>query len=421
MGSSTTEWPAAVIADESGEIVDLPGVRAVARVGARIQRIDPNELIALPEGSNLYLLPGRRALGWHRGRLVPLAEGLAVAANLPAGYLSLALPAWHKLPGAPSLPLLAYTATCWYRDTFQVPAIRIESDIKHDPQQFDEEAVAVYAGKRREEFKGNRLAEHLIDTCALKYGCANALNFLYGRWECPLPISPGCNAGCIGCISNQPDGHTPAAQERIRFVPTVDEIVEIAVAHLERAEKAMVSFGQGCEGEPLTQEKLLCEAIKAIRQRTNAGVIHLNTNGSKPEVIRKLRDVGLDSIRISTNSARAGPYEAYFKPVGYKFDDVVESIKVSVETGLFTSINYLTFPGFTDSPAEFESLARLIELTGLHMIQWRNLNIDPDVYLSVVPVPEEKPLGLLQIIKRLRERFPEVRHGTLNPPRECWS
>ncbi len=76
---------------------------------------------------------------------------------------------------------------------------------------------------------------------------------LLGRWECPVPSSPACNANCIGCISFQPEEETIiSTQDRLRFKPTAEEIVEFTVPHLETAPYPIVSFGQGCEGEPLS-------------------------------------------------------------------------------------------------------------------------------------------------------------------------
>ena len=71
--------------------------------------------------------------------------------------------------------------------------------------------------------------------------------------------------------------------ERIRFVPTVDEVLGVALPHLKEAEDPIVSFGQGCEGEPLMQWQLLERSIRELRERTDRGTINLNTNGSFPD------------------------------------------------------------------------------------------------------------------------------------------
>ena len=51
-------------------------------------------------------------------------------------------------------------------------------------------------------------------------------------------------------------------------MPSVAEISQLAVSHLETADNPIVSFGQGCEGEPLLQAETIDKAIKRIRSKT---------------------------------------------------------------------------------------------------------------------------------------------------------
>jgi molybdenum cofactor biosynthesis enzyme MoaA len=410
-----------VYADSRGQVLDAPGVAAACRSGCRTGRIDSADLIPLPAGSELYLLPERIAVGFEESRSESAAQTLegcrAVAAFLPSGYSVFSLAAYERLPQAPLLPLYSYAAVCWYRGEFHVPALRVESDVKHDPDQFSDAKLRQLVSRLCKRHPKNRLVAHLADNCALRYGCANAKNLFYGRWECPIPLSPTCNAACIGCISAQPDAPISPPQDRLTFVPDIQEVLDLAVPHLESAPRAMISFGQGCEGEPLLQSELMCEIIRAIRQRTARGTIHLNTNGSRPDAIEKLCAAGLDSIRVSLNSAQPEIYACYYRPRLYSFEQVTESIRMARERGLFASINYLSFPGLTDSPAELDALCRLIESTRLQMIQWRNLNIDPDAYVECISLsPAEPALGMRALLDTLRKRYRDVRHGYVNPP-----
>jgi MoaA/NifB/PqqE/SkfB family radical SAM enzyme len=183
----------------------------------------------------------------------------------------------------------------------------------------------------------------------------------------------------------------------------------------------MISFGQGCEGEPLLEAGQIARAITAIRARTARGTLHLNTNGSRPDDVARLADAGLDSIRVSTNSARPEIYTPYYRPRTYGFADVVETLRVARARRLFASLNYLTFPGVTDRVAEADALERLVRETGVRMIQWRNLNVDPDWYADVVGRDAGSPrLGMPALLARLRERLPELRFGYFNPPAEDW-
>jgi len=204
--------------------------------------------------------------------------------------------------------------------------------------------------------------------------------------------------------------------ERIRFVPTVDEVLEVALPHLEEAEDAIVSFGQGCEGEPLMQWRLLERSIRELRERTDRGTINLNTNGSFPDLVAKLCDAGLDSVRVTLNSPHLKFYKRYHKPNGYSFGEVLDSMVQAKKKGIYTSINLLVFPGFTDREEEVEGLIKLIRKTDLDLIQMRNLNIDPDLYLKTMGKGEG--MGISKMIDILKKEFPSLQFGYFNRTKE---
>ncbi|HOJ15060.1 MAG TPA: radical SAM protein, partial [Deltaproteobacteria bacterium] len=214
---------------------------------------------------------------------------------------------------------------------------------------------------------------------------------------------------CVGCISLQVKGRPPSPQKRITFVPTPEEIAEVALRHIATADSPVVSFGQGCEGEPLIQAETICRAIGLVRSKTTAGTINLNTNASMPGMVARLADAGLDSIRISMNSARRETYEKYFRP-SYPFDALSESAREMKKRGRFVSINLFVFPGLTDAPKEAQALRRFVEDNEVDMIQWRNLNLDPDVYLEMLG--QNLPAGVG--IRRLMDEIP-CRRGYFNP------
>jgi molybdenum cofactor biosynthesis enzyme MoaA len=270
-------------------------------------------------------------------------------------------------------------------------------------------------------FPRNRLVQHLVDNCVYRYGCPAARNFVMERWECPVPTSPTCNADCVGCISKQPEASgVCASQERLSFVPTVEEIIEFTVLHLETAPRAVISFGQGCEGEPLLVGDIIEQAIRAIRKRTTQGIINLNTNASRPDVVERLCQAGLDSIRVSLNSAQRSLYTTYYNPRNYTFDDVLESMRIVRKFDCWISINYLVFPGLTDHPEEVAALETIVEETGINMIQARNMNIDPDWYIDILSLYDlsADAMGVRAWIAHIRQRFPWIKFGYFNPPRE---
>jgi pyruvate-formate lyase-activating enzyme len=229
-------------------------------------------------------------------------------------------------------------------------------------------------------------------------------------------VSRGCNADCLGCLSLQGDDLCEPSHQRISFRPTKEEIVSLAVRHLNLTSEPIISFGQGCEGEPLSEYKLVAESIKEIRRQTGKGTINLNTNGCSPERIRELAKSGLDSIRISLNSARSEFYQAYYRPRDYDFADVEVSISLSRELGLYTMINYLVFPGITDQEEEIEALRHLIRKTGVNFIHLKNLNIDPQLYMDQMPKAASRAVGTKKMVAMLEGEFPDVTLGYFNQP-----
>src|SRR5260370_805796 len=129
--------------------------------------------------------------------------------------------------------------------------------------------------------------------------------------------------------------------EPLPFLRGVEEILEVGIPHLEQAEDAIVSFGQGCEGEPLLQWRRIEQAITAIRARTAKGVINMNTNASNPRWLQRLYDAGLDTIRASPISEHPATDTPHYRPIGYSFRDVKESLQRARDAGVYSSINLL--------------------------------------------------------------------------------
>ena len=422
MASPLQQSPYILYSDGEGNIYEDTSLYVVGRAGWDAMPIDPADWIELPEGGNLYELPGRRGIGLdvETGEMRLCDKGWAVAAFIPPAHTGLYIAAYETEAEAPTLPLFCYTAAGWLDNKTYVPAIRIEQDIRQECAGYDDEKIATGTEKLLADYPHNRLVKHLMENCCMTYTCPAARNFSLSRWECPVPTSPACNANCIGCISFQPSDETiVSTQDRLTFKPTAEEIVEFTVPHLNNAPFPIISFGQGCEGEPLLMWETIRASIIEIRKHTSKGSININTNGSKPDAVKALCEVGLNSIRVSTNSARKHIYEPYYRPNNYQFEDIIESLKVMRSYGGWTSINYFVFPGMTDSVEEYEALRKLIIDTDLSMIQWRNFNIDPDWYMGKIGVNETgEMLGVKQLMNLIAEEFPKVKFGYFNPPIE---
>jgi len=417
-----TSSPYIMYSDGNGNIFEDTSLYAMGRAGWDALEVPVEDWIELPDGGNLYELPGRRGIGIdvETGEMRLCEKGWAVAAFIPPAHTGLYIAAYETQEDAPTLPLFCYTAAAWFDDKFYVPAVRIEKDIRQECAGYDDEKIQTGTQHLLENYKHNRLVKHLMENCCLTYNCPAARNLSLGRWECPVPSSPACNANCIGCISFQPvEEEIVSTQDRLTFKPTAEEIVEFTVPHLMNAPFPIISFGQGCEGEPLLMWETIKDSIIEIRKHTNKGSININTNGSKPDAVKALCEAGLNSIRVSTNSAQKSIYTKYYRPNNYQFEDLIESLKIVKSYGGWTSINYFVFPGMTDTVLEYEALRQLIIETNLDMIQWRNFNIDPDWYLGKIGIIDtEEMLGIGQLMELIRDEFPNLKFGYFNPPIE---
>ncbi len=420
MPSSAPLRPHLVVADARGNIYDHPDLLMICRRGTQWGLPRPDELMPLPAESELFLLPGRRAVGLDPETGVSEAqEELAVAAFAAPAHTLTAHPAYVSDADAPVLPLFAYGAVGFARGRFYVCARKVDEDdrqvFRNVPRRRLEQCVRALV----RQYPKNRLMQHIMNNCVLRYDCPAARNLALGRYEAPLPTSHVCNARCVGCISRQEEDSrirtTP--QCRLEFTPTPQEVLEVMLHHSrQETERPVYSFGQGCEGEPLTEAPVLIEAVAAFRAAGGCGTVNLNSNASRPEDVAALAEAGLTSLRVSMNSAREEVYTRYYRPRGYTLAEVRRSMVEARSRGVFVSVNLLYFPGVSDTEEEIAALAELVGTTGVSCIQLRNLNIDPEMYLELLQGVALGPsVGLTNFKKRLRKACPWLRFGYFNP------
>src|SRR5687768_13464276 len=105
----TDTYPRAVVADQDGRIFDHPYLALLAWDGDSWRQPLPDELITLPKGSDLFVLPGRKPYAVDPDLDEPVevlgdAETgplQAVAAFVAPAYLRLLHPAFDTQEGAP--------------------------------------------------------------------------------------------------------------------------------------------------------------------------------------------------------------------------------------------------------------------------------------------------------------------------------
>jgi len=425
------EWLTAVAANVSGEIFEVEGYSAMGMADALLMPLRTENTVPMPFGSELMYLPHRSPVFYNmetgiaevvkENPYAPDEPLFPVAAFNSPGYVNTYISAYRENLPEDYLPLFSYGAVGWHKDGFRSALIQVDTEPRQDLRQMQREKVVAGVEQMRSIMPKNRLREHL-EKCALEYGCPAGKNFFLGRYEAPLPTSQSCNARCLGCISLQKNERIRSSQERISFTPSPSDIAEVALTHIRRVKNAVVSFGQGCEGDPLFAADAIAEAIRLIRVQTSDGTINMNTNASKYDVLRQLFDAGLDSIRVSINSVREPCYNAWFRPSGYDFSNVMESIDLALGLKKFVSFNYLNCPGFTDTPEEAAAFMNFRKKHAIDFIQWRNLNFDPVKYWAAMNAvaSHSPPLGMKTLLNRIRNSFPDLGFGYFNPPKENW-
>jgi len=413
------EIPNLLFADRQGNIYDHPHLKMTVR--SENYNFVPYEieLIELPASSRLYFVPDTHPHAYNpdTAGMETFTGGYAVSAFLDPGYLRLFLPSYQKLNDT-ILPMYAYTAVGWLNGKFVVPAIKVDDDSKWNPKNFDySDAFSEVVDERLNLSPSNRLYKQL-SKCALEYHCTAAKNAFIGRWECPLPTAPTCNSRCLGCISFQEDKNIVSPQQRLKFTPSVNEIVEVALNHYEVAEEPIVSFGQGCEGDPIMTADTIAKAVKIIKKKAPKLTVNFNSNCSNPEKMKMLFDAGLDSIRVSINSVVHGTYESYYQPVGYSLDDVLKSIELANKYKVYTALNLLTIPGVNDRESETETMLDFINAYEIDLIQLRNLNIDPDFLFSKLKFKKEEIMGIKNMLKLIKKKKKNIKFGYFNRTKE---
>ena len=412
-----------LLADPRGTVFEHPTLLASLRSDESILPASGRP-IPLPEGARLAHLPGRLPVGIDPASGEPVlvrtfeAQGkhfvpTAVGAVLPPGYTRTYLPGEVKAEGGVVLPQWAYTAAAWKGEGPVVWALRTERRTHWATHRYNGPEVKGLVKAHRARFPGNQVLAQL-STCALVYRCFTSQNVFFARDEGGIPASVMCNAQCIGCISSQPEDGPPSSHDRMIDGPTAQEMADVAIYHLEHAgRRAMVSFGQGCEGEPLTRWKVIAEAIRLTRARTAKGSININTNGSLTQGLEALFDAGLDAVRVSLNSAVPDLYAAYYQPTKYAWRDVEASIALARRRRAYLALNLLLFPGVTDRAGEVQALCRLVKRYRVDQVQTRPLAIDPLQYIEVARGKGAggAPLGVEVLLARLKAASPGLTVG----------
>lgn len=133
--------PYLIYVTPAGEIREDSRLQALA-FGGRLLTMD--DLIPLPDGATLSMMPDRLAVGRKRNgeqQVLSRSRGWAVAALLPIGYTRTLLPAYEKVPDMEPLPFFGYSAVAGLNGRMYVAALKTDDPRKWHPRAFNRQKL----------------------------------------------------------------------------------------------------------------------------------------------------------------------------------------------------------------------------------------------------------------------------------------
>ena len=410
-------------ATPDGEIGEAPALRPLDLDGGLIAASD---LIPMPAGTTVAMMPGRLAVGRDRhGQRVTLPgeRGWAISAFLPIGYTRTRIPGYDLAPPeltppqAETLPFFGYTALVSRDGELCVTALATDDPERWHPDAYAEPELAKLVRRRLASEPENRvLRQHAH--CALDYHCPTASNLFFGRWEGAIAVAGAATPAASAASRNRTKTSWSPRRTACYSCPTQTRSIDVAVRHLEQSPDAIISFRPGLRGRAADcrrgsssarsaqiraqhgewhdqhqhQRQQSPRAPAPIRRRTRqlARQHHLR----RPRDLRRL--LSPDRLHVRSRQARltgAGPRGWRATPRS------TCSLSRSRPTRRMRSPRWSTMP------------AR----RALRLVQLRNLNIDPEVLLPQLP-PRGPALGIQAFINLLRRELPDLRIGNFSVP-----
>jgi len=204
-------------------------------------------------------------------------------------------------------------------------------------------------------------------------------------------FTQGCNFRCPFC-------HNPELVDPVRFGPLLNEAEILAFLERRRGTLDGVSI---TGGEPSLQPDL---GAFAARLKAMGFLVKIDTNGSRPEVLRDLIGQRLiDAVAMDIK----GPPKKYDGLTGVKDSGrtVEESIGVILASGLTHEFRTTVVPSLL-AERDFRQIGRLVAGAASFVVQAyvRTKQLDP-----AVPPPGAEPPDLAQCAARVAPHVTRVR------------
>ena len=321
------------------------------------------------------LLPQRSPLT----TIGPIAGRNAFAVALPAGYTRLLLPAYapnatRRRCRSSATRSHASSTTGSTSPRCAPTRARIGSRARLPTGEL-EALIARRVGTRSAESRARQVA-----LCSREYGCFTAQNVFLERGEAALPVSPKCNARCIGCISEQ-EPATRACRRRRRASPTRRR-------HKISRESAILPSGAGRRRHRLVRTRLRRRAAPAFdrdRARDRRDSRATRQRNDQPQ---HQRQPAGGAPALHRRGPRRGAHQPQFVSAARSMPRTIARWATGSTTssnrfgwrcrgGLRVSLNLLTHPGVTDDEEEVAATEAFLRESPVAMVQTRTLNIDP--------------------------------------------
>lgn len=205
-----------------------------------------------------------------------------------------------------------------------------------------------------------------------------------------VSITDRCNLRCRYCMPND------ITLLPMEMVLTYEEIIDV----IRQAASLGIRKIKITGGEPLVR-KNCTDLIRAVKAIDGIEKVTLTTNGILlPQYIGELREAGIDGINISLDTLKK---ERFREITGFDaLDQVLEGIKVSVNSGIRTKINTVLQKGVNDD--EWVDLMKLAETMPLDVR-----------FIELMPIGYgDKDLGVNdhELREKIREMYPGTKEDT---------
>lgn len=197
-----------------------------------------------------------------------------------------------------------------------------------------------------------------------------------------LPGSDALTFGMLGC-----DFHCAYCQNWLSSQAMRDPASDISINYVQRiSPEQMVSHAQRSGAEIIASsynEPLITSewAVGIFKQAQQAGLkcAYISNGNATPEVLNYLRPY-LVAYKIDLKTMQ----DRQYRKLGGTLDNVLDSIRLASEMGLFVEVVTLVVPGFNDSTEELIDAGRFIASVSRD-IPWHVTAFHPDYRMTDPP------------------------------------